>query len=109
TYTCYEKLRSSCNARQGIVYLIMPCKVARGKLGAFSMATRWRWVLCVAVATAALAGAPALAQSTATYTYDSEGRLTVTTYASGASATYSYDNADNRSHLVTSPGTHPPV
>jgi hypothetical protein len=52
---------------------------------------------------------PALAQETITYTYDNKGRLQTANHgstgpAAGASATYNYDNADNRT-TVTINGT----
>jgi hypothetical protein len=62
-------------------------------------------------ASALLAVAPAVAQETVTYTYDLKGRLTGVSHAggpaAGASASYTYDNADNRSN-VTVTGATPP-
>jgi YD repeat-containing protein len=53
---------------------------------------------------------PASAQSSATYAYDPLGRVITSSTAAGT-ATYTYDNADNRTHLTACVSTcnHPPV
>jgi len=55
-----------------------------------------------------MASAPARASETITYTYDALGRLVQVTRAgtvnNGASATYSYDPANNRTNVTTSAG-----
>ncbi len=46
-----------------------------------------------------LSASPAFAQATATYTYDALGRV-ITATTSAGTTTYTYDNADNRTHVT---------
>jgi hypothetical protein len=54
---------------------------------------------------------PAAAQETATYSYDSKGRVQTVSHSGGvndgATATYNYDNADNRTSLVVTAAAAP--
>jgi YD repeat-containing protein len=57
---------------------------------------------------ALFAAVPAAAQETITYTYDSRGRLTGVSHSggtvNGATASYNYDNADNRTSVAITAG-----
>lgn len=63
------------------------------------------------LATGMLLASSAIAQETVTYTYDNKGRLTGVSHsggpAAGASASYNYDNADNRSSVAINGATPP--
>uniref|UniRef100_UPI00143B8942 Ig-like domain-containing protein n=1 Tax=Caulobacter sp. SSI4214 TaxID=2575739 RepID=UPI00143B8942 len=63
-----------------------------------------------AVALILALSSPAGAQDQTTYTYDVHGRLTGVT-RSGSTTNYTYDNAQNRTHLTTVMigGNRPPV
>lgn len=76
-------------------------------------ASSTRVVLGASVA-ACLLAQPALATETITYTYDVHGRLTNVarsgTVNNGVNASYSFDNADNRTNVTVtgSPNSTPP-
>jgi len=58
--------------------------------------------------------APAFAQETITYTYDNKGRLVTVNHGStgpnaGVNASYTYDNADNRTNVTVSGIAPPPT
>lgn len=73
-----------------------------------------RVVLGASAAAACLLAQPALATETITYTYDVHGRLTNVghsgTVNNGVNASYSFDNADNRTNVTVtgSPNASPP-
>ncbi|CAM9799571.1 unnamed protein product, partial [Phaeothamnion confervicola] len=48
-----------------------------------------------------LAAPPAAGQATISYTYDALGRVISASYPNGATVTYTYDNADNRTRAQT--------
>jgi hypothetical protein len=63
---------------------------------------------------ALLAVAPAVAQETVTYTYDNKGRLVTVSHGTtgpnaGVNASYTYDNADNRTNVTVSGVAPPPT
>jgi Big-like domain-containing protein/RHS repeat protein len=74
------------------------------------MASRLWATIAAAFAVLLLSVAPVLAQSSATYTYDALGRVVTSTTAAGT-VTYTYDNANNRTHLNAClvGCNHPPV
>lgn len=62
--------------------------------------TTGKWLVVVLLASAPL---QAMATSdSATYQYDTKGRLWTVTYANGTTITYQYDQAGNRSQVVSS-------
>jgi len=68
----------------------------------------------VLAASALIALAPAAAQETVTFTYDNKGRLVTVNHGStgpnaGVNASYTYDNADNRTNVTVSGVAPPPT
>lgn len=55
----------------------------------------------------ALLGAKPLSADTVEYAYDELGRIKTVTYSNGATITYTYDPAGNRTELLQTPPTHP--
>jgi YD repeat-containing protein len=67
------------------------------------MASRLLGTIAAACAALLLGVAPVLAQSSATYTYDALGRVLTSSTAAGVTI-YTYDNADNRTHVTSCVG-----
>jgi hypothetical protein len=64
--------------------------------------------IAILLSTVPLIAAPAFASETITYVYDAKGRLVTVSHSgtanSGVSASYGYDNADNRTNVTVSTG-----